>query len=73
MSEPLTFDMYVGREHVGARSGRRFDVLNPATGEAYATVSGRDRVDEGSHHGASGRRGYPGRSEERRVGKECRL
>ncbi len=38
MGEPLALDMYIDGERVGARSGERFDVLNPATGELYATV-----------------------------------
>lgn len=47
MSGSLALQMYIGGEHVEARSGRRFDVLNPATGELYATVpeGGAEDVD----------------------------
>jgi acyl-CoA reductase-like NAD-dependent aldehyde dehydrogenase len=38
MSGSLALQMYIDGEHVDARSGGRFDVLNPATGELYATV-----------------------------------
>ncbi len=38
MTEPVTLQMYVDGNHVDARSGERFDVLNPATGEVYASV-----------------------------------
>src|SRR3954451_10495372 len=38
MPEPLHVPMLIGGERVDARSGKRFDVLNPATGETYATV-----------------------------------
>ena len=38
MTEPISLDMYVGGRRVEARSGERFDVLNPATGEVYASV-----------------------------------
>ena len=45
MSEPLALQMYVGGERVEARSGERFDVLNPATGDVYATVPKADVED----------------------------
>jgi acyl-CoA reductase-like NAD-dependent aldehyde dehydrogenase len=45
MGEPLALDMYIDGKRVGARSGERFDVLNPATGEPYATVPKADVED----------------------------
>ncbi len=65
MGEPLALDMYIDGDRVGARSGERFDVLNPATGELYATVPKGDvddvdaaveaarRALEGPWHGVS--------------------
>jgi acyl-CoA reductase-like NAD-dependent aldehyde dehydrogenase len=38
MAEPLVLDMYVEGKRVEARSGERFQVLNPAAGDVYATV-----------------------------------
>ena len=38
MSDPLAMPMTIGGTRVDARSGERFDVLNPATGAVYATV-----------------------------------
>jgi len=45
MTEPLVLDMLVDGRKVEARSGERFDVLNPATGEDYATVPKADAED----------------------------
>jgi acyl-CoA reductase-like NAD-dependent aldehyde dehydrogenase len=46
--------MYIDGRRVPARSGERFDVLNPATGEVYATVpkGDVDDVDEAVSAGA---------------------
>jgi acyl-CoA reductase-like NAD-dependent aldehyde dehydrogenase len=48
MTEPIQLQMYVDGKHVDARSGERFDVLNPATGDVYASVpkGGIEDVDE---------------------------
>jgi aldehyde dehydrogenase (NAD+) len=45
MSDPVALQMTIGGRAVEARSGRRFDVLNPATGEVYATVPEGDAED----------------------------
>jgi acyl-CoA reductase-like NAD-dependent aldehyde dehydrogenase len=45
MSDPVAFQMTIGGSAVEARSGRRFDVLNPATGEVFATVPEGDAED----------------------------
>ena len=44
----LALQTYIGGEHVDARSGRRFDVLNPATGELYDGAGGRHPASAGS-------------------------
>lgn len=39
LTAPLgDLDMYIGGEWVSARSGKRMDVINPATGKAVGTV-----------------------------------
>ncbi len=38
MAEPIALQMLIDGERVEARSGDRFEVLNPATEEVYATV-----------------------------------
>jgi aldehyde dehydrogenase (NAD+) len=38
LGEALALNMLIDGERVEARSGKRFDVLDPATGETYATV-----------------------------------
>jgi aldehyde dehydrogenase (NAD+) len=38
MTPPRDLEMIVGGERTGARSGERFDVVNPATAVRYATV-----------------------------------
>ena len=58
---------FIGREHglliggheVAARSGARFDVINPATGETIATApeAGREDVDDAV---AAARSAFPG-------------
>ncbi len=45
MDKPLALDMYIDGKRRGTRSGERFDVLNPATGEVYATVPKADFED----------------------------
>jgi aldehyde dehydrogenase (NAD+) len=45
MSDPLALQMTIGDGAVEARSSRRFDVLNPATAELYATVPEGDAED----------------------------
>ncbi len=45
MGEPRSVKMLIGGERVDARSGKRFNVLNPATGEVYATVPEGDAED----------------------------
>jgi acyl-CoA reductase-like NAD-dependent aldehyde dehydrogenase len=45
MSAPIALQLTIGGRAVDARSGRRFDVLNPATEEVYATVPEGDAVD----------------------------
>jgi acyl-CoA reductase-like NAD-dependent aldehyde dehydrogenase len=47
MTEPMRLDMYIDGQRVQARSGERFDVLNPATGEVFASVpkGGTEDVD----------------------------
>ena len=38
MTDVVTLDMLIDGRRVEARSGERFDVINPATGEVYATA-----------------------------------
>ncbi len=47
MTQPLVLQMFIDGQRTDARSGKRFDVLNPATGEVYASVpeGGADDVD----------------------------
>jgi aldehyde dehydrogenase (NAD+) len=45
MSDSLELQMTIAGSAVEARSGRRFDVLNPATGEVYTTVPEGDAED----------------------------
>ena len=44
----MNLDMYIDGKRVPARSGERFDVINPATGEVYASVpkGGVEDVDD---------------------------
>jgi aldehyde dehydrogenase (NAD+) len=59
MTDPLALTMLIDGERVEARDGRRFDVLNPATGEVYAAVpeGGPEDVDLAV---AAARRALPG-------------
>jgi acyl-CoA reductase-like NAD-dependent aldehyde dehydrogenase len=46
LTAPLgDLDMYIGGEWVSARSGKRMDVVNPATGKAVGTVPEGARED----------------------------
>jgi aldehyde dehydrogenase (NAD+) len=45
MADPLSLPMLIGGERVEARSGKRFEVLNPATAEVYATVPEGEAAD----------------------------
>jgi len=60
MTEPLVLDMLVDGKKVEARSGERFDVLNPATGEVLGIVTSgieiripRDPTEESTEEGPS--------------------
>ncbi len=59
MSEPLVLPMLIDGERVEARSGERFEVLNPSTGAVYAVVpqAGPEDVDLAV---AAARRAFPG-------------
>jgi len=61
----MNLDMYIDGKRVPARSGERFDVVNPATGEVYASIpkGGAEDVDDAV---AAARRGLEG--EWRRTG-----
>ena len=47
MSEKLELRNFVGGDHVDATDGRRMDLVDPATGEVFATapLSGAEDVD----------------------------
>jgi aldehyde dehydrogenase (NAD+) len=59
MGEPLALQMFIGGERVDARSGDRFEVVNPATEEVYATApkGGAEDVDAAVD---AARRAFPG-------------
>jgi aldehyde dehydrogenase (NAD+) len=59
MGEPLALQMFIGGERVDARSGDRFEVVNPATEEVYATAPKGSAEDVDAAVDAA-RRAFPG-------------
>ena len=45
MSEPITVDLYIGGKACPAKSGKRFDSIDPSTGEIFARAAQGEAVD----------------------------